>query len=247
MRRVFGALKFLFFSRGEERRYHGKIASIIGYYPLSFILYEQAFRHLSASERGVGGEKTSNERLEYLGDAVLDLTIAELLYRKFPFKGEGFLTEMKSRIVSRKQLAKLAREIGIHEVLKTDKNVSASSHVMNSLSGNALEAMIGAIYLDMGYSFTFNFVYQRLIKPFIILDEIEKLNENYKSILNQWAQKERKVIEFRIVDENGKNHERKFTIALIIDGDELARATHFSKKTAEKIAAQMVCEKLSLN
>lgn len=247
MKRLTGVLKFFFLSNGAKKSYHRNIVSVLGYYPVSFVLYEQAFRHLSASERGVGGTRTSNERLEYLGDAVLDLIIADLLYRKFPFKGEGFLTEMKSRIVSRKQLASLARELGIPGVLKTDKNVSASSHVMSSLSGNALEAMLGAIYLDMGHRFTERFIYRRLIKPFINLDEIEKLNENYKSIMNQWAQKERKSLEFKVLEENGKNHEKKFTIALLVDGREEARATHFSKKTAEKIAAQQVCEKFQLS
>lgn len=246
MKRLIGAIKFHLFTPSGEKSYRRKVSSILGYYPISWVLYEQAFRHLSASKRGVGGTKTSNERLEYLGDAVLDLVVAEILYRKFPFKGEGYLTEMKSRIVSRKQLSQLSKDLGIPEVLKTDKNISNSSHVIASLSGNALEAIIGAIYLDQGFRAAQGFIYRKLIKAYINLDELEKLNENYKSIINQWAQKEKKKLTFEVVAEKGKNHQKKFTVALLIDGKEQATATHFSKKTAEKIAAQIVCEQMNL-
>lgn len=209
-------------------------------------LYERAFLHLSVNKNQNHRNKiNSNERLEYLGDAVLDSVIAELVFKKFPFKGEGFLTEMRSKMVSRKQLADLARKIGIPEVLRTGMK-RHDWHVISSLSGNALEALIGVVYLDRGYEFTRKFVYKRLIRPYIDLNNLEDIDINYKSIINHWAQKEKKLMEFKVLEKREENKKSLFLVALMIEDQQVGVGKHFSKKTAEKLAAESACKKMGI-
>jgi ribonuclease III len=246
LRALWGSILFYFHKPNSQKLYRQKIKHIIGYYPLRWELYERAFLHLSVNKNLNGRSKiNSNERLEYLGDAVLDSVIAELVFKKFPFKGEGFLTEMRSKMVSRKQLADLARKMGIPEVLKTGMKRN-DWHVISSLSGNALEALIGVVYLDKGYKFTGNFIYNRLITPYIDLNNLEDIDINYKSIVNHWVQKEKKVMEFKIIEKREENRKSLFLVALIIDNEQVGTGKHFSKKTAEKLAAESACKKLGL-
>ncbi len=226
--------------------YRKKLKQFLGYKPRKMHLYRMALRHMSAAENHDANSdlKNSNERLEYLGDAVLDLVVAEIVFNKFPFKGEGYLTEVRSKIVSRKQLGFLAEKMGIIEMIETDSNVPKSRHIQLTLGGNALEAIIGAIYLDRGYNFCKKYIFKKIIKPYIDLDEIEKVDRNYKSMINQWAQKEKRNLEFEVVP--GQGNKKKFTISLMVDGKEIARGTHFSKKSAEKIAAAKACRELEL-
>ena len=223
------------------------IRRLTGVRPHNIDLYKKAFRHLSASERiQFTSVKNSNERLEFLGDAVLDMVIAEIIYKKFPFKGEGFLTEVRSKIVSRKQLSHMAIQLGVSSYIDVDQTLSKNRHVMSSLAGNALEALVGAIYLDRGYKKTKTFIYKRLIKPHIDLDEIENQYINYKSLVNQWAQKNKKELSFNVLTDKTESKSGKFKVALVIDGEEIATAENFSKKNAEKIACAKAAEKLEL-
>ncbi|MCB9261239.1 MAG: ribonuclease III [Flavobacteriales bacterium] len=220
---------------------------LLGFRPRNIDLYKKAFRHLSASEKILyTDQKDSNERLEYLGDAVLDLIVAELVFRKFPFKGEGFLTEIRSKIVSRKQLSYIAQKLGLHDFLETEQIIAKNPHVMNSLAGNALEALVGAIYIDRGYKASKRFVYRKVLKPYIDLDEIQNQDINYKSMINQWAQKNKKNIEFRVIETKEEGNNRKFKIALEVDGIELCQAQNYSKKLAEKMACAKAAEILKL-
>lgn len=229
-----------------KRQYSKRLKKILGYSPRNTDLYRMAFRHLSASQplqpRQI--QKDSNERLEYLGDAVLDLVVAELVFQKFPFRGEGHLTEVRSKIVSRRQLGILAEKMGLIEMIETDGNLLNNRHIQQSVGGNALEALIGAVYLDRGYKFSRKFIIKKVIKPYIDLDDIENLDKNFKSIINQWAQKYKKNLEFSILSD--KENSRRFTIACLINGEEMGRASHFSKKNAEKLAAARACRKLGL-
>ncbi len=236
-----------FLNNKKDRVLRAGIKNLIGFGPGNLELYKKAFRHLSASEKiQFTTLKNSNERLEFLGDAVLDMVIAEMVFKKFPFKGEGFLTEVRSKIVSRKQLSTMAMKIGITTFIEVEDVLAKNRHVMSSLAGNALEALVGAIYLDKGYNATRKFVYKKLLKPHIDLDDIHNLHINYKSLVNQWAQKSKKQLDFKILTEKGDSKSGKFKIALVIDGEEIATAENYSKKNAEKIACAKAAEILGL-
>lgn len=203
----------------SDKELRKRIKNLIGFKPRNLKLYKMAFRHLSAAEKiQFTSMKNSNERLEYLGDAVLDMVIAEIVYKKFPFKGEGFLTEVRSKIVSRKQLSSIALKIGLPSFIEVENVLTRNRHVMSTLAGNALEALVGAIYLDRGYKKTTGFIYKKLLKPHIDLDEIENLHINYKSLVNQWVQKNKKNLEFVVLVEKSSSKNGKFKIALDIDG-----------------------------
>lgn len=211
-------------------------------------LYHQAFRHTSAAEHKAVKivENISNERLEFLGDAVLDAVVADMLFRKFALKGEGFLTEMRSKIVSREQLNSLAEKMGLVELVQFDKALDLQFHVRKSLAGNALESLIGAIYLDKGFNRTRKFILKRIVNPYLDLEELEAKNENYKSILYQYVQRVKTDLAFEMVFEDGKSHQKSFTIAVILSGKEVSRATNFTKKKAEQLAAMKACEILDI-
>jgi ribonuclease-3 len=233
--------------------FHGKtyarLKRLLGFTPsiASISLYRQAFRHTSAASRiGDPTVNISNERLEFLGDAILDAIIADFLFRKFALKGEGFLTEMRSKIVSRDQLNSLAEKMGLAEMLEINGNFDLQHHTKVSLAGNALESLIGAIYLDKGFNTTRKFVVNKLLKPFVDMDDLEIRNDNYKSILFQYAQRNRNKVEFLLVEENGRSHQKTFAVAVMIDEIEIARASQFTKKKAEQMSARKACEVLKL-
>ena len=231
----------------SDKELRKRIKNLIGFKPRNLRLYKMAFRHLSAAEKiQFTSMKNSNERLEYLGDAVLDMVIAEIVYKKFPFKGEGFLTEVRSKIVSRKQLSSIALKIGLPSFIEVENVLTRNRHVMSTLAGNALEALVGAIYLDRGYKKTTGFIYKKLLKPHIDLDEIENLHINYKSLVNQWVQKNKKNLEFVVLVEKSASKNGKFKIALDIDGERISTAENYSKKNAEKAACAKAAEQLGL-
>lgn len=210
-------------------------------------LYKQAFIHNSnASTIRDLETKNSNERLEYLGDAVLGVIVAELLFKKYPFKGEGFLTEMRSKAVSRKKLSEVAFKMGLPQYLSLDSSVKKNRLALRGISGNALEALIGAVYLDRGYRYTKRFIQKKIVVPYLDFDQMENHTENFKSILNQWSQRERKVLEFKVVHEEGKNHSKLYTMAAVIDGQEEGVAQAKTKKRAEQMASEIAIKKLSI-
>ena len=238
---------FSFFSNiSPFNKRNTKLRHVLGFTPSvrGAYLYHQAFRHTSAAESKAVKivENISNERLEFLGDAVLDTVVADMLFRKFALKGEGFLTEMRSKIVSRDQLNNLAEKMGLVELLQFDKALDLQFHVRKSLAGNALESLIGAIYLDKGFVKTRKFILKKIVNPYLDLDELEAKNENYKSILYQYVQRVKTDLVFEMVHEDGKSHQKSFTIAVIMAGKEVSRATNFTKKKAEQMAAMKACE-----
>ncbi len=236
-----------FLANKSDRKQRARIKDLIGFAPRNLELYKKAFRHLSASEKiQFTSVKNSNERLEFLGDAVLDMVIAEIVFKKFPFKGEGFLTEVRSKIVSRRQLSTMALKIGLPSFIEAEHVLSKNRHVMSSLAGNALEALVGAIYLDKGYRATKKFVYKKLLKPYIDLDDIQNLHINYKSLVNQWAQKNKKKLEFNVLVDKNEAKNGKFKIALIIDGKEVCTSENYSKKNAEKACCAKAADILGL-
>lgn len=210
-------------------------------------LFNRAFRHNSASEKVPNSNiKNSNERLEFLGDAVLDVIIAEELFRKFPNNGEGFLTEMRSKVVSRKQLSSLAQHMGLTDLLQMSNSLKHNPKAMQNVAGNALEALIGAIYLDKGYRRTQKMVLKKIIKPYIDFDELKTSNDNFKSVLYHFAQRGKQTLEFKVVKEDGSAHRKSYMVAAILDGEKISTGSGFSKKNAEQRAAEKACDHLNI-
>jgi len=238
--KVHTLIRYFFKADENEKLFIRSLRNLMGFYPGNLALYKLAFSHRSLALETAGGNRLSNERLEYLGDAILGAVVADLLFKKYPFKEEGFLTEMRSRIVSRENLKILARKIGIDEMLR--KNAGPGTY--RSMYGDAFEAYIGAIYLDKGYRITQKYLLEKIIRPHVDMEEVESTEKNFKSLILNWGQKEKHSILFDTVDEDVKS--RLITIRLVIDGEERATAMDHVKKKAEQIAAEKVCKELGL-
>ncbi len=220
---------------------------VTGVYPVNIKLYHQAFMHNSAVLHK-DTERFSNERLEFLGDAVIDLVVAEFVFKKFPGKGEGYLTEMRSKIVSRDQLSNIARKLGLDKFLTLNDSLRKTKTTnIYGLAGNALEAFTGAIYLDHGFKVAQKFVIHKLIKPHIDMENLHDSHENYKSILIQWGQKNRKIIDFRLIEEVQERHGKLFKMGVYIDDELLLEALHQTKKKAEQTVSEKAIAHLQLN
>lgn len=216
-----------------------KIKSITGYYPNQTDLYNLAFVHKSVLQGKKDKARHSNERLEFLGDAVLDVIISHYLFTKFPYKDEGYLTKLRSKLVSRQFLNNLAVKIGLNEMVeyKMDREVK-------SIYGDALEALIGAIYLDQGYSKVEEFVLHKLIGIHINIEELISIETDYKSRAIEWSQKEKKKIQFKCYEmESGAN--KYYNAELLIDDEVMSKGTGPSKKKAEQMASETFISSLS--
>lgn len=229
----------------EEKRLASSIKMIVGSKPFNLKPYQIAVQHTSVAKSVKQGFKESNERLEYLGDAVLGVAVAEYLFKKFPFKDEGFLTELRSRIVSRDSLNNVARTIGVPQIVQFDKKrKTPNSH--KSLYGNALEALVGAIYIDRGFTFASDFIKNKLLQPHFDLEEIINTTKNYKSKLIEWSQKNTKTPSFDHIETIDKGHFKEFIIQVLIDQEPIAKGHGLSKKKAEQDAAREACIILEL-
>ena len=215
-----------FFRTPAHRTLAKRIYSITGVKPSNISLYHLALRHSSAAVEIKDGVKNSNERLEFLGDAVLGIIVAEHLFKMYPFKGEGFLTKIRSRIVNRNQLNEIALKIGLNELIVSDVKGSRTA----SIHGDALEALIGAIYLDQGFTETKTFIVQNLLKYHINIDELEQTDTDFKSRLLNWGQQSKKKVSFELIDESGPPHNKLFTIQVVIENEAKLSFQHHSKR-----------------
>ncbi len=236
-------LKPLRFYLSKEKQLYRAIKNIFGFYPENIFLYKLAFTHKSQAET-YNGVKISNERLEFLGDTVLSTVVADYLFRIFPLKDEGFLTEMRSRIVSRVQLNKLSLKLGLDKLIV---HTTGTNSVFRSIKGDAFEAIIGAIYIDKGYEFTRNVLINRIIKNHFDMVELSNTDLNYKSKLIAWTQKERKIIEFVVLNEIGTGYNKQYIVEVRIDNEAQGKGQDYSIKGAEQNAAMKVVEKLGIN
>lgn len=226
----------------SDKLLYQAIKNIFGFFPGNIFLYKLAFLHRSAGSEIVHGVKVNNERLEFLGDAILDAITADYLFKTFPVKDEGFLTEMRSKIVSRAQLNKLSMKLGMEKLIQLDQN---SLNQYRSLQGDAFEALVGAIYLDKGYEFTKKVLLERIIKQYFDIDELITHEMNYKSRMIEWAQKEKKRIAFQIIQEIGTGYKKQYIIELLVDDNPLSRGQDYSIKGAEQLASEKGWTKLS--
>lgn len=245
---VINGIKKIYFTRfSKHSKFYQELHPLLGYFPGKPKLYVQAFMHNSLTKKTEGIDtKYNNERLEYLGDAVLDLIIAELLFKKFPFQGEGFLTEMRSKSVSRKKLSEIAFNMGLHEHLMFDKSIRKNRVAVQGIAGNALEALMGAIYLDKGYKFSKRFVTKRIVGVHLDFDTLKDKVVNFKSVLNQFAQREKKELEFRVLNDADEKNIKNYSIGVYLDNLEIAKARAKSKKEAEQLASEKSCEMLDI-
>lgn len=217
-----------------------EIRNILGFKPGNISLYKTALTHRSVRE----GADENNERLEYLGDAILSALIADYLFKRYPYREEGFLTEMRSKMVNRQQLNDIAIRMGLKKV--TLYNKMDGSLKTSQIFGNTLEALVGAIYLDHGYRKTSKWVMECIILPHMFMDDLEVLEINHKNKLYGWANKNGKQLEFETLNEKLENGRRLFTVAATIDGQYIAEGKAFNKKDASQIAAQRAVEKLGI-
>ena len=211
------------------------LKNMLGCRPGNIFLYRQAFLHRSASQELGANLKINNERLEFLGDAVLDSVTADFLFRTYPTRDEGFLTEMRSKIVNRSQLNRLSRKLGLDQLIRLDQGTGENAR---SYMGDAFEALVGAIYLDKGYEFTRKILLERIIRHYFNLNELMEQELNFKSRIIEWAQKERKHLQFQVQDEVGNGYRKQYIVEVSIDNVPLARSQHYSIKGAEQLAAE---------
>jgi ribonuclease-3 len=217
-----------------------ELQNVLGINPGNYSLYQTALSHRSVKE----GSDENNERLEYLGDAVLSGIIADYLFKRYPYKGEGFLTEMRSKMVNRQQLNEVALKMGLKRLTMYNKfdNALKSSQIF----GNTLEAIVGAVYLDKGYRKTQQWVLKRIVIPHLYVEDLEQIDINLKNKLIGWASKNGKILGFETILEKLENGRRVFTIAAVLDGEVLSEGKGYNKKDASQIAAQLAIEKLGL-
>lgn len=240
----FSRIYKLYFS--ADKAYVRKLKNLLGFVPGNIRLYQMAFRHKSVAVVIKEGSKNSNERLEFLGDAILGSVVAELLFKKYPYKDEGFLTEMRSKIVSRVHLNQLSRKLGFNELIQFDARMISFPNKQGSLLGDAFEALIGAVYLDKGYVFTKNFLLNRIIKPHVDIHLLEQTETNFKSRLIEWCQHNGKEVVFNQIKNPPGESSKMFSVEAIVQGEVCGLGQDFNKKSAEKSAAEKACEYLKI-
>jgi ribonuclease-3 len=239
LRSIFNTVYFLFH---KDREFFFKLIRILGFLPTHVSLYRTAFTHKSASLTLSNGDKINNERLEYLGDAVLGAIVAEFLFRNFDGCDEGFLTKLRGRIVKRKQLDSIAIKMGLPMM------ITSGSHPANTakhLYGNALEALIGAVYLDKGFLKAKKFFRKRMVKKHIDLSKLAEKDSDYKSQIIEWAQKNKQDIVFESLEEGGKGRIPQFISNLMLKEELLGTGKGQSKKEAEQQAAKIALKGIS--
>ena len=225
----------------KEKELYSSLAQIIGFYPRNIHYYKQALMHKSIG-RKEKGRPVNNERLEFLGDAVLDAVVGHIVYSHFPGKREGFLTNTRSKLVSRETLGRLAKEMGVLDlVLSNGRNSSHNSY----MGGNAFEALVGAIYLDRGFDACMRFMEKKILKEVINIDKVAYKEVNFKSKLIEWGQKNRVKLEFGLISqEKDDNGSPKFAYEVVLEGIKGEKGEGYSKKEAQQMASKLTLQRL---
>lgn len=214
---------------------------ILGFYPFNIKIYEQALVHKSSSIKLNNGKWINNERLEFLGDAILDAIVADIVFKEFEYRKEGFLTNMRARIVQRETLNKLALSLGLDKLVKTSTRNTQNTHMY----GNALEALIGAIYLDQGYRVAKGFVKERLINQYLNIDKVAAEDENYKSRFIEWGQKQKVPVGFELLNSYvDSRNETTFKSSALVFNISVGIGKGRSKKESQQRAAAIALEHL---
>ena len=229
----------------KEKELYFSLYPILGFYPRDISHYKLALMHKSVMHRNKKGKPVNNERLEFLGDAILDAVVGDIVYRHFPGKREGFLTNTRSKLVQRDTLNKLARELGLNELILSSGRSSSHNSYMG---GNAFEALVGAIYLDRGYDACMRFLQHRILSKMINIDKVAYKEVNFKSKFLEWSQKNCVRMEFRMLDEKSdKGGSPVFCFQVVLEGVEGCSSSGYSKKEAQQQACKLTLEKLRRN
>jgi ribonuclease-3 len=239
---VWNLLKLSKANTKDDKKLITAIRTIAGFAPSNLALYKLATLH-SSKGKEIEGFRESNERLEYLGDAILGAAVADYLFKKYPFKDEGFLTEIRSRIVNRESLNHLARKVGISAIVQFDHK---NSQLQQVILGNTLEALVGAVYLDKGFIRCKKFVVDKLIGPYFDLEVVVNSNSNHKSKIIEWSQRNGKEIKFEILDVKNGRSSKEFSAQVFIAEQPYGLGYGYTKKKAEQDAAQKTCEMLNI-
>ena len=227
----------------KEKELFSALYDILGFYPRHIELYKQALLHKSIKSRNEKGTPMNNERLEFLGDAILDAVVADIVFKHFKGKREGFLTNARSKLVQRDTLNKLAQEMGIASLLlSSSHNTTHNSYI----GGNAFEALVGAIYLDKGYNACMHFMKKRILDHLINIDKVAYKEVNFKSKLIEWAQKNRVSLEFKLISQTRTADDASplFETIAVIEGLEAKAGKGYSKKESQQQAAKATLQKL---
>lgn len=226
----------------KEKELFSALYPILGFYPHDISLYRQALLHKSVGKRNEKGKPLNNERLEFLGDAILDAVVGDIVFRHFEGKREGFLTNTRSKLVSRQTLGKLSQEIGLPQLIQSAGHSTSHNSYMN---GNAFEALVGAIYLDRGYDACMRFMERRILAQLINIDKVAYKEVNFKSKLLEWSQKNRVKLEFRDKsEERDSKNSPVFTTQVYIEGIEGCTGKGYSKKESQQQASKDTLQRL---
>lgn len=235
-------LKDIFNPRAErDGVFFVAIRKILGFKPRDISIYEEAFTHRSMNETNSDGQRQNYERLEFLGDAMLGAVIASHLFMKVPDGDEGYLTKMRSKVVSREHLNELGRDLNLVRLLKTSIPIEQFG---GNVHGNVFEALIGAIYLDRGFKYCEKFIHSRVIVPYVDIERLEGKIISYKSLFIEWCQKNKRLFKFTVYDDTGADELKHFAVKLKLDDKIVAKARATSKKKAEERASKRAYYKL---
>lgn len=235
-------IKNIFSSRSEkDEKFYVGVKKILAFKPGDITIYKEAFTHRSMNTTNTEGSPQNYERLEFLGDAVLGSVIAAHLFKKVPGGNEGYLTKMRSKVVSREHLNELGRDLNLIALVKT--NIPTKQFGEN-IHGNVFEALVGAIYLDKGYRDCEKFIHRRVIKPYVDIQKLEGKIISYKSLFIEWCQKNKKSFKFNTYEDTGNDPLKHFAVKLQLEQDTVAKARGTSKKKAEERAAKRAYYKL---
>ena len=226
----------------KEKELYSSLYDIIGFYPHDISFYKLALMHKSVMRRNAKGKPVNNERLEFLGDAILDAIVGDIVYQHFPGKREGFLTNTRSKLVQRDTLNKLAQEMGINQLILSSGHTSSHNSYMG---GNAFEALVGAIYLDQGYNACMRFMNKRILAQMINIDKVAYKEVNFKSKLIEWSQKNKVRLSYeQVLQEKDKNGNPIFEFKVVLEGVEGCSGRGFSKKESQQLASKLTLDKL---
>jgi ribonuclease III len=228
-----------YFSKDKELA--RRLYPMLGFVPSNLAVFKLAFAHKSTyTEKDAPVQ--NNERLEFLGDAVLGSIVAEYLFKKYPNADEGFLTKMRSKIVKRKSLNKVGEQMGL-DMLLSEYNPTRLSR---SMMGNAVESLVGAVYLDLGYEKTQRFVIRKILRNYVDVHELEHYDDNYKSQLLEWCQKNGQTVSYKLIARYKFDKRDRFKVAVLIDDNKVATAEDFNKKSAEQLASEKAMQQLGI-
>ena len=226
-------LRIYNFHFSKDKEFARRLRQLIGFTPANMAIFRLAFSHKSTSSEKAYAIQ-NNERLEYLGDAVLGTIVAEYLFKKYPNSNEGFLTKMRSKIVKRKSLNKIGDKMGL-DMLLSEYN---QTRLSRSMLGNAVEALVGAVYLEKGYSGTKHFVVNKVLRNYVDVHELESFDDNYKSQLLEWCQKNGQTVSYKLLARYKFEKRDRFKVAVMVNGKKMATADDFNKKSAEQTASE---------